>query len=39
VDQTAHRIYVDGQVQAPNLLAIGTGVHLSALKRLCDAVL
>jgi aminoglycoside phosphotransferase (APT) family kinase protein len=39
VDQTAHRLYVDRRVPAPNLLAIGTGVHLSALKRLCEAVL
>ncbi|MDP6375156.1 MAG: phosphotransferase family protein [Pseudomonadales bacterium] len=39
VDQTAHRIYVDRVVAAPNLLAIGTGVHLNALKRLCETVL
>jgi aminoglycoside phosphotransferase (APT) family kinase protein len=38
IDQTSHRIYVDGSNPAPNLLAIATGVHLSALKRLCDTV-
>jgi len=39
IDQTALRIYVDGHNRAPNLLAIGTAVHLSALQRLADAVL
>ncbi len=38
IDQTSHRIYVDGTNPAPNLLAIATGVHLSALRRLCDAI-
>jgi aminoglycoside phosphotransferase (APT) family kinase protein len=39
IDQTALGIYVDGRNPAPNMLAIGTAVHLSALKRLIDAVL
>jgi len=39
IDQTALKLYMDGTNTAPNLLAIGTGVHLSALKRLCDTVL
>jgi aminoglycoside phosphotransferase (APT) family kinase protein len=39
IDQTALGIYVDGHNRAPNLLAIGTAVHLSALKRLCETVL
>ena len=39
VDQTAHRIYMDRVVPAPNLLAIATGVHLNALRRLCETVL
>jgi aminoglycoside phosphotransferase (APT) family kinase protein len=39
IDQTSHRIYANRLNPAPNLLAIGTGVHLGALKRLCDAVL
>jgi aminoglycoside phosphotransferase (APT) family kinase protein len=39
IDQTALGIFVRGQSRAPNLLAIGTCVHLSALKRLVDTVL
>ncbi len=38
IDQTSHRIYADHQNPAPNLLAIATGVHLSALRRLCNAI-
>jgi len=38
IDQTSHRIYADHKNPAPNLLAIATGVHLSALRRLCDAI-
>jgi len=38
IDQTALGIFVRGQSRAPNLLAIGTCVHLSALKRLVDTV-
>jgi len=34
IDQTALGIYVRGDTRAPNLLAIGTCVHLSALKQL-----
>ncbi|MCC6382359.1 MAG: phosphotransferase family protein [Dehalococcoidia bacterium] len=36
IDQTAMKLYMDGTNPAPNMLAIGTGVHLSALKRFCD---
>jgi aminoglycoside phosphotransferase (APT) family kinase protein len=39
IDQTALGIYVAGHNPAPNMLTIGTAVHLSALKRLADAVL
>jgi aminoglycoside phosphotransferase (APT) family kinase protein len=39
IDQTALGIFVRGQSRAPNLLAIGTCVHLSALKRLVNTVL
>lgn len=39
IDQTATKLYADRVVTAPNLLAIGTGVHLSALRRLYDAIL
>jgi aminoglycoside phosphotransferase (APT) family kinase protein len=38
IDQTALKIYVDGRSRAPNLLAIGTAVHLSALKQLAGAI-
>jgi aminoglycoside phosphotransferase (APT) family kinase protein len=38
IDQTALKIYVDGKNHAPNMLAIGTVVHLSALKQLCAAI-
>lgn len=38
IDQTSHRIYVDQQNPAPNLLAIATGVHLGALKMLCNTI-
>lgn len=38
IDQTSHRIYVDGTNPAPNLLAIATGVHLAALQRLCKTI-
>ncbi|MCP4037660.1 MAG: phosphotransferase family protein [bacterium] len=38
IDQTALGIYVRRECLAPNLLAIGTCVHLSALKRLVDTV-
>jgi hypothetical protein len=39
IDQTALGIYARKKSPAPNLLAIGTAVHLSALKRLAEAVL
>jgi aminoglycoside phosphotransferase (APT) family kinase protein len=39
IDQTALGIFMRGQSRAPNLLAIGTCVHLSALKRLAETVL
>lgn len=39
IDQTALGIYMSRKHLAPNLLAIGTCVHLSALKRLADTVL
>jgi len=39
IDQTCTKLYADRVVTAPNLLAIGTGVHLSALRRLYDAIL
>jgi aminoglycoside phosphotransferase (APT) family kinase protein len=38
IDQTALKIYMDGRNRAPNLLAIGTAVHLSALKQLATAI-
>jgi len=39
IDQTAAKFYRDRVMPAPNLLAIATGVHLSALRRLYDTVL
>jgi aminoglycoside phosphotransferase (APT) family kinase protein len=39
IDQTALGIFVRRESLAPNLLAIGTCIHLSALKRLADTVL
>jgi aminoglycoside phosphotransferase (APT) family kinase protein len=39
IDQTATRFYRERLMPAPNLLAISTGVHLSALRRLYDTVL
>jgi aminoglycoside phosphotransferase (APT) family kinase protein len=39
IDQTAARFYRERLMAAPNLLAISTGVHLSALRRLYDTVL
>jgi aminoglycoside phosphotransferase (APT) family kinase protein len=39
IDQTALKTYIDGTNLAPNMLAIGTAIHLSALRRLADAVL
>jgi aminoglycoside phosphotransferase (APT) family kinase protein len=39
IDQTALGLFVRGPLRAPNLLAIGTCVHLSALKRLVDTTL
>jgi len=39
IDQTALGIFVRRQSLAPNILAIGTCVHLSALKRLADTIL
>jgi aminoglycoside phosphotransferase (APT) family kinase protein len=38
LDQTALRSIVSGDNLAPNMLAIGTAVHLSALKRLSDEI-
>ncbi len=39
IDQTALGIFVRRQSLAPNLLAIGTCIQLSAMKRLSDTVL
>jgi aminoglycoside phosphotransferase (APT) family kinase protein len=39
IDQTALGIFMRRESLAPNLLAIGTCIHLSALKRLADTVL
>lgn len=39
IDQTALGIYAAKKSLAPNMLAIGTAVHLSALKRLAEAIL
>jgi aminoglycoside phosphotransferase (APT) family kinase protein len=39
IDQTALGIFIRREYLAPNLLAIGTSIHLSALKRLADTVL
>ena len=36
LDMTAMKLYMEGTNTAPNLLAIATGVHLSALKRLAE---
>jgi aminoglycoside phosphotransferase (APT) family kinase protein len=38
IDQTALGIFIRREYLAPNLLAIGTCIHLSALKRLADTV-
>jgi aminoglycoside phosphotransferase (APT) family kinase protein len=37
IDQTALRLYVEGINPAPNMLAIGTSVHMMALQRLSRA--
>ncbi|NIW85760.1 MAG: hypothetical protein GWN09_04025, partial [Gammaproteobacteria bacterium] len=37
IDYTALRLYVEGINPAPNMLAIGTSVHMAALKRLSKA--
>ena len=39
LDQTSHKLYVDGVNPAPNLLAIATAVHLDVVKKLCATVL
>lgn len=39
IDQTATRLYAERIEVAPNLLAIGSAIHLSALRMLYDAVL
>ena len=39
IDQTALGIFMRREYLAPNLLAIGTCIHLSALKRLADTIL
>jgi aminoglycoside phosphotransferase (APT) family kinase protein len=39
IDQTALGIFARREYLAPNLLAIGTCIHLSALKRLADTIL
>ena len=39
IDQTATRLYAERVEVAPNLLAIGTAIHLSALQMLYKAVL
>ncbi len=39
IDQTALRLYLERTEIAPNLLAIGTGIHLMALRSLHDQVL
>ena len=39
IDQTAMRLYLQREEIAPNLLAIGTGIHLMAVRSLYDAVL
>lgn len=39
IDQTAMRLYTQRVEVAPNLLAIGTGIHLMALRSLYDTVL
>ena len=39
IDQTAMKIYMDQSNPAPNMLMIGTGVHLGALKRLVEATI
>jgi aminoglycoside phosphotransferase (APT) family kinase protein len=39
IDQTALGIFIRRESLAPNLLAIGTCIHISALKRLADTVL
>ncbi len=39
IDQTALEVFMSGRSKAPNLLAIATCVHVSALKRLAETVL
>lgn len=39
IDQTAMRLYLQREETGPNLLAIGTGIHLMAVRSLYDAVL
>ena len=39
IDQTAMKIYMDQSNPAPNMLMIGTGVHLGALKRLVESTI
>jgi aminoglycoside phosphotransferase (APT) family kinase protein len=38
IDQTAMRLYCQGVEVAPNLLAIGTGIHLMAVQSLYDTI-
>jgi aminoglycoside phosphotransferase (APT) family kinase protein len=39
IDYTALRLYVEGINPAPNMLAIGTSVHMAALQRLSKATI
>jgi aminoglycoside phosphotransferase (APT) family kinase protein len=39
IDQTALRLYVEGINPAPNMLAVGTSVHMMALQRLSRATI
>jgi aminoglycoside phosphotransferase (APT) family kinase protein len=38
IDQTALKLYMEGRNPAPNMLAIGTAIHLSVLKRLAEMI-
>jgi aminoglycoside phosphotransferase (APT) family kinase protein len=38
IDQTALKLYMEGRNPAPNMLAIGTAIHLAALKSLSEVI-
>jgi aminoglycoside phosphotransferase (APT) family kinase protein len=38
IDQTALKLYMEGRNPAPNMLAVGTSIHLASLKSLFDVI-